>query len=93
MGFTGLLSCEDGGSVRQHRMGGATARVLRMPCRLRHTRLQLPATWLALLPIRHCPCSIHDVTVASGASMNVFRGGRGVDLNLDHHRCGGLPFC
>lgn len=31
-----------------------------------------------------------DITVAAGASMNVFRRGRGVDLNLDHHRAG--PF-
>ena len=31
---------------------------------------------------------IHDITVASGSSLNVFHTGRGVDLNLDHHRAG-----
>jgi hypothetical protein len=29
---------------------------------------------------------IHDVTIASGTSLNVFRDGGGEDLNLDHHR-------
>ncbi|PSC69036.1 band 7 [Micractinium conductrix] len=33
---------------------------------------------------------IHDVTVASGASLNVFTQGGGADLNIDHHRAG--PF-
>ncbi|EFN56045.1 hypothetical protein CHLNCDRAFT_145493 [Chlorella variabilis] len=31
---------------------------------------------------------IHDLTVSSGASLNVFTRGRGRDLNLDHHRAG-----
>lgn len=29
---------------------------------------------------------IHDVTVTSGSSLNVIMDGKGVDLNLDHHR-------
>ena len=33
---------------------------------------------------------IHDITVASGASVNVFSAGRGLDVNLDHHRA--APF-
>jgi hypothetical protein len=31
---------------------------------------------------------IHDITVTRGSIGNVFSGGRGVDVNFDHHRRG-----
>lgn len=31
---------------------------------------------------------IHDLSVAYGASLNAFTAGRGLDLNVDHHRAG-----
>ena len=47
------------------------------------------ATHFFLLPLPlFLECRIHDITVASGATLNVFNDGYGVDLNLDHHRAG-----
>ncbi|EFN56876.1 hypothetical protein CHLNCDRAFT_144516 [Chlorella variabilis] len=40
------------------------------------TRFSINAKW------------IHDLSVAYGASLNAFTAGRGLDLNVDHHRAG-----
>lgn len=40
--------------------------------------------------LRPSPALLADVTVSEGASLNVFRNGRGTDMNMDHHRGG--PF-